>query len=71
LRVFLKFVKIHGDNFKNLRQKKKKNTNAWHVTNFQSNWMEIVNGWAILKNFETLMECIAIFETSKVKLKMA
>jgi hypothetical protein len=24
LRVFLKFVKIHGDNFKNLRQKKKK-----------------------------------------------
>jgi hypothetical protein len=33
--------------------------------------MEIVNGWATLKNFETLMECIAIFETSKVKLKMA
>jgi hypothetical protein len=72
LRVFLKFVKIHGDNFKNLRQKNNNNnTNAWHVTNFQSNWMEIVNGWATLKIFETLIECIAIFETSKVKLKMA
>jgi hypothetical protein len=31
LGVFFEFVKIHEDNFENLR---KKNTRAWHVTNF-------------------------------------
>jgi hypothetical protein len=45
-----KFVKIYGDNFKNLRQK-------IHLFNFQSNWTEMDNGWNIMKFFETLIEC--------------
>jgi hypothetical protein len=67
LGAFLEFVKIHGDNFGNLRQKKYM---CLDVTNFQSNCTEMVNGWATLKIFETLMECIVKIETLEVKLKM-
>jgi hypothetical protein len=63
----LEFVKIHGDNFGNLRQK---NARAWHMTNFWLNWMKIVNGWDTLKNFETLIGCLVKIETLEVKLKI-